>query len=33
LKSETRGGTASRAMTRLRSGFIVAQVALAFVLF
>ena len=33
LKSETRGGTASRAMTRLRNGFIVAQVALAFVLF
>jgi len=33
LKSETRASTASRAMTRLRSGFIVAQVALAFVLF
>jgi predicted permease len=32
LKSESRGGTAARATTRVRSGFIVAQVALAFVL-
>jgi predicted permease len=32
LKSETRGGTASSATLRLRRGFIVAQIALAFVL-
>ena len=32
LQAETRGGTASRAAQRLRHGFIVAQVALAFVL-
>ncbi len=32
LKSETRGGTASSAALRLRRGFIVAQIALAFVL-
>jgi predicted permease len=32
LQSETRGGTTSRAAHRLRHGFIVAQVALAFVL-
>ena len=32
LQSETRGGTTSRAAQRLRHGFIVAQVALAFVL-
>jgi len=32
LQSETRGGTVSRAAQRLRHGFIVAQVALAFVL-
>ena len=32
LQTETRGGTASRAAQRLRHGFIVAQVALAFVL-
>jgi len=32
LQTETRGGTTSRAAHRLRHGFIVAQVALAFVL-
>jgi len=32
LQAESRGGTASRAAQRLRHGFIVAQVALAFVL-
>ncbi len=32
LQAETRGGTASRAAQRMRHGFIVAQVALAFVL-
>jgi len=32
LQNETRGGTTSRAAHRLRHGFIVAQVALAFVL-
>ena len=32
LQSESRGGTASRAAQRLRHGFIVAQIALAFVL-
>ena len=32
LQAETRGGTASRAAQRLRHGFIVTQVALAFVL-
>jgi predicted permease len=32
LKSETRGGTASSTALRLRRGFIVAQIALAFVL-
>lgn len=32
LQTETRGGTTSRAAQRLRHGFIVAQVALAFVL-
>ena len=32
LQAESRGGTASRVMLRLRRGFIVAQVALAFVL-
>jgi predicted permease len=32
LQTESRGGTASRAAQRLRHGFIVAQVALAFVL-
>jgi predicted permease len=32
LQSETRGGTTSRAAQRLRHGFIVAQIALAFVL-
>lgn len=32
LQSETRGGTAGHAAQRLRHGFIVAQVALAFVL-
>lgn len=32
LQSETRGGTVSRAAQRVRHGFIVAQVALAFVL-
>ncbi len=32
LQSESRGGTAARATQRLRQGFIVAQVALAFVL-
>ncbi|MCM3871732.1 MAG: ABC transporter permease, partial [Pyrinomonadaceae bacterium] len=32
LQSESRGGTASRSAQRLRHGFIVAQVALAFVL-
>jgi predicted permease len=32
LQSATRGGTASRAAQRLRHGFIVAQIALAFVL-
>lgn len=32
LKSESRGGTASRSAQRLRHSFIVAQVALAFVL-
>jgi predicted permease len=32
LQSETRGGTASRAAQRLRHGFVVAQVAVAFVL-
>jgi predicted permease len=32
LQSESRGGTSSRAAQRLRHGFIVAQIALAFVL-
>ena len=32
LQSETRGGTTGRAAQRLRHGFIVAQIALAFVL-
>lgn len=32
LQSESRGGTASRSTQRLRHGFIVAQIALAFVL-
>jgi predicted permease len=32
LQSETRGGTTSRAAQRLRHGFIIAQIALAFVL-
>lgn len=32
LQAETRGGTASRAAQRVRHGFIVAQIALAFVL-
>ena len=32
LQAESRGGTASRAAQRLRHGFIIAQVALAFVL-
>lgn len=32
LQSESRGGTASRAAQRLRHGFIIAQIALAFVL-
>lgn len=32
LQSDTRGGTVSRAAQRMRHGFIVAQVALAFVL-
>jgi predicted permease len=32
LQAETRGGTSSRAAQRLRHGFIVAQIALAFVL-
>jgi predicted permease len=32
LKSESRGGTAGRAALRLRRGFIVTQIALAFVL-
>ncbi len=32
LSSESRGGTASRSALRLRDGFVVAQVALAFVL-
>lgn len=32
LKSESRGGTTSRAGHRLRDGFVVAQIALAFVL-
>jgi predicted permease len=32
LQTETRGGTTSRAAHRLRHGFIVAQVALAFIL-
>ncbi len=32
LQSESRGGTANRATQRLRQGFIVAQIALAFVL-
>jgi predicted permease len=32
LQSETRGGTASRALQRLRHSFIVAQIALAFIL-
>jgi predicted permease len=32
LQSESRGGTASRSAQRLRHGFIVAQVAMAFVL-
>jgi len=32
LQSESRGGTASRGTQRLRHGFIVAQIALAFVL-
>ncbi len=32
LKSESRGGTAGQAALRLRRGFIVAQIALAFVL-
>jgi len=32
LQSESRGGTANRAAQRLRHGFIVAQIALAFVL-
>jgi predicted permease len=32
IQSESRGGTASRAAQRLRHGFVVAQIALAFVL-
>ena len=32
LRSESRSGTVSRAAQRLRQGFIVAQIALAFVL-
>jgi predicted permease len=32
LQAESRGGTASRAAQRLRHGFIIAQIALAFVL-
>ena len=32
LKSESRGGTGSRSVQRLRHGFIVAQISLAFVL-
>lgn len=32
LQSETRGGTANRAAQRLRHGFIIVQIALAFVL-